>query len=141
MTKRRQAREFVLKVLYSYEILNRDIEEIIEEVLKESSISEGQMQFIKSYLQETIKNLEFLDMEIERLALNWKLERIAVIDKIILWMGLCELHFLPDIPEKVAINEAVDLAKKYSTSDSSSFVNGILDAALTELKTMTHWRK
>lgn len=134
MTKRRQAREFVLKVLYSYEILNREIDEIIDETLKESSVSEGQMPFIKNYLEELLKNHEFLDVEIERLAENWKLERIAVIDRIILRMGLCELHYLPDIPEKVAINEAVDLAKKYSTSDSSSFVNGILDAALSETK-------
>ncbi|MFH1701476.1 MAG: transcription antitermination factor NusB [Candidatus Zixiibacteriota bacterium] len=134
MTKRRQAREFILKVLYSYEILNRDFEEIIEDMLKESSIGEGQMPFIQSYLESAIKNLEFLDLEIERLAENWKLERIAIIDRVILRMGLCELHFIPDIPEKVSINEAVDLAKKYSTSDSSSFVNGILDAALTEIK-------
>ncbi|MEE9442920.1 MAG: transcription antitermination factor NusB [candidate division Zixibacteria bacterium] len=134
MTKRRQAREFVLKVLYAYEIFNRDVNEIIEEVQKESSIPAGQISFIHFYVGETIKNLNSLDKEIERLAENWKLDRIAVIDRIILRMGLCELHFMPDIPEKVAINEAVDLAKKYSTSDSSSFVNGILDAALTEIK-------
>ena len=78
-----------------------------------------------------MENIDFLDAEIVRLAENWDLDRIAVVDRIILRIALAEIHYMPDIPEKVAINEAIDLAKLYSTLDSSSFVNGILDAAIS----------
>lgn len=132
MTKRRQARELVLKGLYAYEICQRDLDQILEEVSEGSPLGEEHLEFARCCLHTVVKHLDFLDGEIVRLADNWELDRIAVIDKIILRMALCEIHFMPDIPEKVAINEAIDLAKQYSTLESSSFVNGILDAAISK---------
>jgi N utilization substance protein B len=132
MTKRRQARELVLKGLYAYEIHPRAIDEIISYLISEQPLEAEHVQFAREYMELVVKNLDFLDREITRLAENWDLDRIAVIDKIILRMALCEICFMPYIPEKVAINEAIDLAKEYSTLDSSSFVNGILDAALSK---------
>jgi N utilization substance protein B len=131
MTKRRQARELVLKGLYAYEIHQREISEIFEDLVGESSLAREHLDFALYYMEMVVKNFEFLDGEITRLAENWEIERIALIDKIILRMALCEIHFMPDIPEKVAINEAIDLAKQYSTLESSAFVNGILDAAIS----------
>jgi len=131
MTKRRQARELVLKGLYAYEIHQRDIDTIFEELLPESPLGEEHLKFARNYMALVIEKTKFLDDEIARLAENWEIERIALVDKIILRMALCESHFMPDIPEKVAINEAIDLAKVYSTLESSAFVNGILDAAIS----------
>ncbi|MCK5126507.1 MAG: transcription antitermination factor NusB [candidate division Zixibacteria bacterium] len=132
MSTRRQAREFVLKALYSYEILERDVDVLIDELVAEKPLGEDHLAFARHYIEIAIKNFEFLDKEIVRLTKNWEIDRIAIIDKTILRMALCELNFMPDIPEKVAINEAIDLAKMYSTFESSSFVNGILDAAKAE---------
>jgi N utilization substance protein B len=132
MTKRRQARELVLKGLYAYEILQREIDVIFDDLANGSSLAEEHLKFARYHMEMVIKNFEFLDGEIARLAENWEIERIALMDKIILRMALCEIHFMPDIPEKVAINEAIDLAKQYSTMESSAFVNGILDAAISD---------
>lgn len=131
MTKRRQARELVLKGLYAYEIHQRDIDSIFEDLVPGCPLGEEHLKFARFYMAMVIEKSEFLDGEIARLAENWEIERIALMDKIILRMALCEIHFMPDIPEKVAINEAIDLAKIYSTLESSAFVNGILDAAIS----------
>jgi N utilization substance protein B len=130
MTKRRQARELVLKALYAHEILPREVDEIFGDLVEESGVVGDHLRFARGYIDLVLKNVDFLDREIAVLAENWDIERIALIDKLILRMALCEIHFMPDIPEKVAINEAIDLAKEYSTLESSAFVNGILDAAL-----------
>lgn len=134
MTKRRKARELVLKALYAHEIFPRDMEEIFADLTEESGVVGDHLQFAQYYFELVLKNVEFLDREIAVLAENWDIERIALIDKLILRMALCEIYFMPDIPEKVAINEAIDLAKEYSTLESSAFVNGILDAALTRAR-------
>jgi N utilization substance protein B len=137
MTGRRQARELALQGLYAYEIHKREIGEIFEQLAQGSSLGEKPLQYARRLMETVIQNLEFVDKEISRLAENWELERIALIDRIILRMALTEINFMPDIPEKVAINEAIDLAKEYSTIESSSFVNGILDAALSKSRGTT----
>jgi len=132
MTKRRQARELVLRGLYAYEILPRDADEIFVDLTKGSELEEEHIRFARHYFDLVVKKTEFLDREISIIAENWDIERIALIDKLIIRMALCEMYFMPDIPEKVAINEAIDLSKVYSTLESSAFVNGILDAALAK---------
>lgn len=130
MSTRRQARELVLKALYSYEILQRDIDALFDELVDEQPLSNEHHAFARQYLETALAHLEELDKEIDRLTDNWEIDRIAIIDKTILRMALCEIHYMPDIPEKVAVNEAIDLAKQFSTLESSSFVNGILDTAM-----------
>lgn len=130
MSTRRQARELVLKALYSYEILRRDIDTLFDELVDEQPLSEEHHAFALHYLETVLAHLEELDKEIDKLTDNWEIDRIAIIDKTILRMALGEIHYMPDIPEKVAVNEAIDLAKQYSTLESSSFVNGILDTAM-----------
>ena len=132
MTGRRKARELVLKALYAYEMLPRDIDQIYAELADGNAMGQENLEFARRHLDIVLKNLNQLDQKITKLADNWELDRIAIVDKIIMRMALAELYFMPDIPEKAAINEAIDLAKQYSTLESSAFVNGILDAALAE---------
>jgi N utilization substance protein B len=65
---------------------------------------------------------------------NWDMDRVALLDKLVLVMGICEIYFLDDVPPKVTISEAIEIAKKFSTEESSSFVNGILDAVYKDAK-------
>jgi len=65
---------------------------------------------------------------------NWEITRIALLDKVLLRMGICELMYFPEIPPKVSINETIEIAKTFSTASSGKFINGIMDAILTELK-------
>lgn len=130
MTGRRRARELVLKAQYAYHTHPRDVVEIFDELMVEAKLEDKYLEFARNLYDIIIKNAESLDDQIKELASNWELERIATIDRIILRIALAEINFMPDIPEKVAINEAIELAKLYSTNESGSFVNGILDAAI-----------
>lgn len=88
--------------------------------------------FTYSIVTETLKNLDKIDTLIIKAAQHWSLERMAVIDRNILRAATYELSFREDIPPSVAINEAIEIAKKYSTEDSASFINGILDRIANE---------
>ncbi len=132
MSNRRRAREYVLKALYACELRELTEEEIKYSIIEKGGLDEKTLLFAKRLFDEVMKNLNEIDERIESLATNWKLERIAVVDKNVLRMAICEVQFMPDIPVKVAINEAIELVKKYSTLESASFVNGILDRVLHE---------
>ncbi len=134
MSTRRRAREHVLKALYAFELGEQTEEEIIESILKKGSLDENSLSFARKLFDLTIAHLDEIDEKIGFLATNWKLERIAIVDKNILRMAITEVDYLPDIPIKVAINEAIELAKKYSTIESASFVNGILDKVVPEIE-------
>ena len=79
-----------------------------------------------------MENKSWLDQVISRHRDNWEINRIALLDKLILQMAISELYFMDDIPPKVTLSEAIEIAKRYSTEESSSFVNGILDAVYKE---------
>jgi N utilization substance protein B len=130
MSNRRRGREYVLKALYAFELGEQTKGEIIETVIENGGLDENTLTFARQLFDKTIEHLEEIDIRISHLATNWEIERIAVVDKNILRMAICEVNFMPDIPVKVAINEAIELAKKYSTLESASFVNGILDQVL-----------
>jgi N utilization substance protein B len=84
--------------------------------------------------RRTVADISHFDMMIRRKAVNWEFNRIAIMDKLILRMALCEFLYFPDIPPKVTIDEAIEVAKKFSTEKSGRFVNGILDAVLIDLR-------
>ncbi|MCI0329399.1 MAG: transcription antitermination factor NusB [candidate division Zixibacteria bacterium] len=128
MKGRHRVREAVLSCLYAAESEAGSPLEILKNRLQEQDWSEGEREFAHGLFEKTFHNREKLDGEIEPKLKNWKLSRIALLDRIIMRMALAEWHFFPDIPEKVAIDEAVELAKKFSTAESGHFVNGILDA-------------
>ena len=91
-------------------------------------------EFAEQILRSVIIHQNELDEEIKKRVSNWEIERIAMIDRILMRMGMCELAYLPDIPPKVSINEAIEIAKNFSTASSGKFINGILDGFLSDLK-------
>ena len=131
--QRRQAREEALQLLYALE-LNRIS---LNEVLKDTTIIRPDGSPIDSFTGTLLKKAAETDTEclslIEKQTHNWDIERITLIDRLILRLAVTEFLYFPDIPPKVTINEALEIARKYSTSDSVGFINGVLDAVLAEL--------
>ncbi|UCD93529.1 MAG: transcription antitermination factor NusB [Candidatus Zixiibacteriota bacterium] len=130
MSTRRRGRECVLKALYAYEQGEQSREQIIAAILEDGSLEGNILSFAHNLFKTVIENIQKIDDYIRSLATNWKLNRIAVVDKNILRIAICEIQYMPDIPMKVSINEAIEMAKKYSTYESASFVNGIMDRVL-----------
>ena len=122
-----------MRALYACEINDGDPEIIVDNLLKEVSLSDKNTEFARNYFDLVFQNKDWADKIISALAKNWDIKRIAELDLIILRMAMVELKLMPDIPEKVALNEAIELAKKYSTGDSPSFINGILDNFLKNI--------
>ncbi len=128
MRRRTLAREHALKILYQIELTRRSLEDSLGDYWGQEPNKDGEVMGYAQRLAEGVrKNLKDIDGKISEYATNWQLTRMAIIDRNILRMGLFELKYTTDIPPKVAINEAVELAKKYGDLESSKFVNGILD--------------
>lgn len=128
MRKRTQAREAALQILYQREIRNCNAELVFDQFWQDQN-PEG--NDVKDYARRLVFGVDRqcaeIDQKISSYATNWQLRRMAVIDRNILRIGVFELLYTDDIPPKVSINEAVELAKKYGDLESSKFVNGILD--------------
>ncbi|HOW34838.1 MAG TPA: transcription antitermination factor NusB [Candidatus Omnitrophota bacterium] len=128
MRKRTQSREWALKILYQADITGKPVLVSAEEfIANEEKADKEVADFCKRLVVGIGDNLEAIDSKIRAYATNWDFKRIAVIDRNILRLGIFELMHTPDVPPKVTINEAVELAKKYGDLESSKFVNGILD--------------
>lgn len=140
MRKRTKSREFALQILYQMDISGDNYEVSLDNFWQaRAQIKEKIEEEVKSFTHQLVKgvadNLEKIDAKISQYATNWQLKRIAVVDRNILRLGGFELMFRDDIPPKVSINEAVELAKKYSSIEASKFVNGILDKIKLEKRT------
>ena len=133
MGTRRKAREVVLQVLYAQELTDDPIAEVVGDQLSLGDYDDELTEYVNRLAMRVLEVREELDRVIADRATNWDLARIALIDKIILRIGLCELLHFPDVPAKVCINESIEMAKKYSSADAKRFVNGILDAAYRDL--------
>jgi len=128
MRKRTQSREYALKILYQAELTRREIHLAAEKFWSEfESIDKHVRSFSDRLTTGVEENRQKIDDKISEHATNWQLKRMAVIDRNVLRIGVFELVYASDIPPKVTINEAVELAKKYGDLESSKFVNGILD--------------
>ena len=125
---RHRARDVVFRALYAVATGQESPKETFDQLLAEEELVDRNRDFAIELFDQVRAYQEEADEHIRRLARNWELERIALIDRIILRLALTELTKRPDIPMRVAINEAIELAKVYSTPDSPSFVNGILDS-------------
>lgn len=130
---RRKLREKVLQILYAYELSNDSLDLMFEELLQEINDEEAK-EFVKSLTLLTIKHRDEYDEMIKQVVKNWELDRIAVIDRLLIRMATCEMLHFPEIPSKVSINEVIEIAKRYSTDQSDKFINGVLDAILKRLK-------
>lgn len=127
MKKRTKARELALEALYRFEITKDAAEVILSDIFARTHSPKEVTNFTRELVSCTIKEQLIIDENISKTVENWKLDRIAIIDRNILRLAICEILYLSDIPFIVSINEAVELAKKYSTAESGRFVNGVLD--------------
>ena len=130
MRKRTRARELALQILYQMECTREAADAALNNFWQshdEEELAEELRDFTGRLVCGVADKLELIDKEISAHADNWQIERMALIDKNIMRMSCFELLFCADIPPKVSINEAVDLAKKYSGPDAGKFVNAILD--------------
>jgi len=122
---RRAARQCVLKALFAYQFSENDS---IDQLVNKNPELNGNNDFIHSLFDIVLKNVKLTEDIIKSHLENWEIDRVALIDKILLKMGICEIYFIYDIPPKVTISEMVEIAKIYSTDESPVFINGILDA-------------
>jgi N utilization substance protein B len=125
---RRYARELALQTLYSVEVGHNDPVAALDATLETATDSDDR-RFIRDLVLGTLENVERSDAAISPLLHGWTLERLPILDRIVLRMSVYEMQAHPDTPFAVVVNEAVELAKKYSTEDSGRFVNGVLAAA------------
>jgi len=131
---RRHARELVLQALYAVDCGNGQPEESLSGLLATESLSEKNAAFARQLFATVWRRREWADEQIKRLSTNWDISRVASIDRAILRMAVVELTEMPDVPVNVVLNEAIELAKKFSTRESSRFVNGILDSFVAQLR-------
>jgi len=122
---RRFAREVALQTLYSVEVGKNDPAAALEEALEAPSAAD-QRAFVRDLVLGTLEHAEQSDAVIAPLLQGWTLERLPTLDRLLLRMSVYELRYCTDTPRAVVINEAVELAKKFSTEDSGRFVNGVL---------------
>ena len=125
---RSHARELVLQGLYALEVGGGGPDDIADKVIADDGLDEKSLEFARHLYEQVRTHRDWADRTISELAHNWRLERIAVIDQIVLRMAMTELKVMPDVPVKVVLNEAIELVKLYSTAESSAFINGILDS-------------
>jgi len=129
MRKRTLARECALKILYQLEIAKGEVTEAITDFWDENETETDKTirDFADTLVRGTRGNLAKIDEIISKYADNWQISRMAVIDRNIIRLATYEMLFIEDIPPKVSINEAIELAKKYGDTESNKFVNGVLD--------------
>ncbi len=138
-SKRRILREKALQILYGNELNGENLDETIKQVLADVSFVDR--DFSLNLVNKVIENRTELEELIVKKLSNWELERIALIDRLLLRLGVAEMLFFPEIPPKVTMNEMIEIAKEYSTAKSGKFINGILDAILNDLKKSNKLKK
>jgi N utilization substance protein B len=132
-SRRREARELAMKILFQVEVGQRPLEEVMETTIEAVPIPPEELGYLEEVVRGVLEHEAELDRIIADLASGWKLERIASVDRNILRLALFEIQRRSDIPPSVSVNEAVEMAKKYSTAESGKFVNGILGSFLRSM--------
>ena len=133
--KRRQARECAIQFLYQFDLSGGEFDESLTtfwHALPEECSADAK-KFAEDLIRGTVGKRTEIDEKIKKYTEHWELQRIAAVDRNILRLAMYEMLFRDDIPPVVSINEAVDIAKKFSTQDSGKFVNGILDKVRGEI--------
>ncbi len=128
MRKRTRARELALQMLYQVDARGEDAVAQLSDFLEREAPGESNMHaFVRQLFEGTLEMRPKIDEVISDAAQNWNLRRMALVDRNILRMAVYEMLFVADIPAKVSINEAIEMGKRFSTQQSGSFINGILD--------------
>lgn len=123
---RRASRETAMKLLYQLEIQKDDKSEQIDMALEDENLTDNDKKYIRSVIDGVNENTTLIDSIIEKNSMGWKISRFSKIDLSILRISIYEILYRDDIPFSVSVNEAVELAKRYSNEDSGAFVNGLL---------------
>ena len=131
---RHLGREAVFQALYSVYISQENENKILDDIQGRYEFDDDTKEYVTNLFFRSIENKKYLVETISKYLENWEWSRVALLDRLILQMATAELFYIDDVPPKVTIAEAIEIASKFSTSDSSSFVNGILDAIYKEQK-------
>ena len=135
MDKRTRARELAMQGLYQLDVQGSDLLERLYGFFIENTSDDLVRKLASEWTRGTWENLAQCDELIASSTIKWQLSRLSPVDKSILRLAVYQLKFSPDMPGKVVINEAIELAKKFSTDKSPAFINGVLDAVLKKLRT------
>lgn len=127
MRKRTQARELALQILYQQDLNPETIETLLDSFWEKNPVPPEVRDYTHRIVQGVLRHLTEIDSLISKYAEHWEIHRMAAVDRNILRFATYELLYLEEIPPKVAINEAVNIAKKFSQEESGKFVNGLLD--------------
>lgn len=133
MGYRRKAREFALQMLYQYDV-SHEFEHLIDEFWSNKDVPDDVKEFAGNIVEGVIKAENSIDEMINRSAENWSIDRMAVVDRNIMRIATYEFLYIQDIPVKVTINEAIEIAKRFGGEESGSFINGILDRIVKDNK-------
>jgi N utilization substance protein B len=132
--KRRRAREYALQILFQIDFKGEKVQsKDFEDFWSDKDVSEDIKRFTEDLVTGTIKRLDEIDSMIEKVAENWILKRMAAVDRNIMRFAAYEILYRKDIPSAVTINEAIEIAKKFSSSEAAPFINGILDRLAKEV--------
>ena len=132
MTNRRQARECALEVRYRLDLVGDESENTTAEILLRKNPSEEAETYLRRLIDAALGNQQEIDATLRKHLTRWRLERLTVLDRAILRLAAAEILYFDDVPPKVSINEAVDIAKKYGDDEAGKFVNGVLDSVFQE---------
>ncbi|MBM3332491.1 transcription antitermination factor NusB [candidate division WOR-3 bacterium] len=132
MTNRRLARESALEVLYRLDLVGDEPENTISEILLRKNPSDEAETYLRRLVDAALGRQQETDAVLRRHLTRWRLERLTVLDRAILRLAAAEILYFDDVPPKVSINEAVEIAKKYGDDEAGKFVNGVLDGVFQE---------
>ena len=134
MGNRRAAREYALQVLYQWDLRRDNLDSVIATFWEVNTADDDVREFADRLVQGTVEHLDTLDALIERHAKNWRLDRMETLDRNLLRMACEELLFDEETPATVVINEAIEIARRFSTRESPQFINGLLDSMRKEIE-------
>ena len=134
MGMRRKARECALQILFQLEFNTADPQTLIRQYWENQKAAPGVRTYGGWLVDQILARREEIDRAVQAASKNWRLARMGVVDRNILRIAACELLFEPGLVPAIVINEAIEIAKRYSGQESATFVNGILDAVRKQLK-------
>jgi N utilization substance protein B len=140
-TSRRKAREIVLQALYEQDLAGHNAEDVLKRLLTENPQTEENVEFIFRLTNAVVKHKDLLDENIRQFASAWPVEQLSYIDRNVLRLAIFEIIHENDVPVKVAINEAVELAKSFGGNSSARFINGVLSSVSKALADTANQRE
>jgi N utilization substance protein B len=138
--KRRRSRELALQTLYQWNVTQRDVRQILDQLRVHFTPEEAKDEFAEQLVLGVLEHCSHLDQVIEASSEHWRLDRMSLIDRNILRIATFELLYCRETPPKVVLNEAIDLGKRFGSDDSGSFINGILDRVQKECSSKMNQR-